>query len=157
MLNKTWSVEVGSLSKNQLLLRLSQHKINLNAYATMLFMSESFTVSVQRKCVNVVQVSAKQLGFADGALYSDIMYAAKGIGLVPCSLELAPFLRLAYLEQSDEKMLTVASARAFCDESYPNGFYLSYKNGEHWLRGYRSTSDWIWPPESIFAFVEGGV
>lgn len=154
MTTKTWSVEVGSLSKNQILLRLSQQKINLNAYATMLFMSEAFTVSAVSKRVNVVQVSTEELGFSDGALYADILLAAQRVGLEPCPLELAPYLRLAYSEQTDAALLTVASVRAFTDESYPNGFYLSSKNDELWLRGYRSTSDWIWSPENIFAFVE---
>lgn len=154
MTTKTWSVEVGSLSKNQILLRLSKQKINLNAYATMLFMSEAFTVSAVSKRVNVVQVSTEELGFSDGALYSDIVQAAQRVGLKLCPLELAPYLRLAYAEQTDTALLTVASVRTFSDESYPSGFYLSSKNDELWLRGYRSTSDWIWSPETIFAFVD---
>ncbi len=157
MARKTWSVEFGSLSKNQLLLRLSQQKINLNAYATMLFMSEAFTVSAVSKRVEVVQISTEELGFADGTFYADIVQAAQLVGLEPCPLELAPYLRLVYSEQTDTALLTIASVRAFTDESYPNGFYLSSKNDELWLRGYRSTSDWIWSPESSFAFVNIGV
>ncbi|WP_148059317.1 hypothetical protein [Sinobacterium caligoides] len=71
-----------------------------------------------------------------------------------CPLELAPQFRIQYLNQEEGSYLTIASLKTRNDDRYPNGFYLSHHSDFFWLRGYRSTSDWLWGIDHKFAFVE---
>ena len=151
---KTWKVELGTNSKDELLLELSKHKVNLNAYAVMLLMSDHFEISYERQAVELVCVSVNELGFSRGAFFNDMMNAAKEEGLEPCALELAPYLRLQYLSQVEGSLVTVASPPPFTDELYPRGFYLSSNASGLWLRGYRATDDFLWASESEFIFVK---
>ncbi|AXX59766.1 hypothetical protein [Vibrio vulnificus] len=151
---KEWKVELGTLSKDELLFELSKNKINFNAYAVMLFMSQEFEISKERQTIELVKVSVRELGYPEGALYVDILNAAKEKSLTPCALELAPYLRLQYLSQPDGSLLTIASVPPFPDEMYPRGFYLSSNSTGLWLRGYRATEDVLWAPDSEFVFVK---
>lgn len=152
--NRKWNIEFGGKTKRELLLLLSEKKIGMNAYATQLFMDQEFVTSSSSKIAEVVEKSVIELGFEAGALYQDIIIAAERLGLTMCPLELAPQFRVQYLNQQEGPYLTVASVKTKDDESYPNGFYLSNYSGFFWLRGYRSTSDWLWQPDQKFAFVE---
>ncbi|WP_150114068.1 hypothetical protein [Vibrio sinaloensis] len=151
---QTWKVELGTHSKDELLFELSRNKINLNAYAVMLFMSQKFEISNERQTVELVKVSVRELGYSGGALFVDILDSAKGQNLMSCGLELALYLRLQYLSQPDGPLLTVASVPPFSDEMYPKGFYLSSNSTGLWLRGYRATEDVLWAPDSEFVFVK---
>ncbi|MDO6707386.1 hypothetical protein [Photobacterium sp. 1_MG-2023] len=124
MEGKTWKVETGTHSKAQLLLALSEYKVNLNAYAAMLFMSQAFEVSTERQTVELMGVSVHELGFTEGTLFADILKAAKHQGLAPCAFELAAYLRLTYRTQVKGTILTVASIPVCSDEIHPTGFYL---------------------------------
>lgn len=152
--SQSWQVEYGGLSRDNLLLELSAQKVNLNAYATMLFFADAFTLPQKAKTVHIVEISVRDLGFDDGAVYADIVEAAKGIGLSLCPIEVAPYFRLAYLTQpNDGQMLTVASTKPFTDDNYPNGFYLRHSDNSLWLRGYYATADFVWAADSKLAFV----
>ncbi|MGF1736836.1 hypothetical protein [Photobacterium satsumensis] len=154
MIINSWNFEFGGLSREELLLQLSKRKINLNAYATMLFLNNSFVISQVSKRVTVIETSVELLGFSDGAIYQDIITEAELHGLTFCPIELAPYLRLQYLNQPEGISLTIASIKPFTSQEHPNGFYLSHSDGSYWLRGYRATDDWLWPSESRFVFVK---
>lgn len=87
-------------------------------------------------------------------MYKDIVHAVHAVGLELCPMELAPYLRLQFLEQPEGSLITVASNKPVQSDTFPNGFYLSRSTESIWLRGYLSTEDWMWSPESIFAFVQ---
>ncbi|MFD2175987.1 hypothetical protein [Veronia pacifica] len=116
-------------------------------------MSQEFEISNKRQTVELVKVSVHELGYSEGALIVDILDAAKEQNLMPCGLELAPYLRLHYLSQPDGPLLTVASVPPFSDDMYPRGFYLSANSTGLWLRGYRATDDVLWAPDSEFVFL----
>lgn len=163
--SQSWQVEFGGLSRDALLLELSAQKINLNAYAAMLFFADAFATLNKNELnknepeksntVHIGEVSVRDLGFRDGAVYADIVEAAKGIGLSLCPIEVAPYFRLAYLTQpNDGQMLTVASTKPFADENYPSGFYLRHSDNSLWLRGYYATADFVWAADSKLAFLQ---
>ncbi|MGF1689373.1 hypothetical protein L4C36_22380 [Photobacterium japonica] len=149
-----WTIAFGGKTKEQLLLELSTARTNLNAYATLLFMSDRFHVSPSQQRTEVVEISVQTLGFEEGAVFADIVRSAASQGLSLCSLELAVYLRLHYQNQPEGNQVTIASKRAFLDENYPNGFYLRAQGDALGLRGYRATSDWVWPADSLFIFEE---
>lgn len=150
----SWNIELDGKSKEEMLLLLRENKVDLNAYAVMLFLNEKYMSSQTFGHFTVVAVRADSLGFTEGALYKDIVHAVHAVGLELCPMELAPYLRLQFLEQPEGSLITVASNKPVQSDTFPNGFYLSRSTESIWLRGYLSTEDWMWSPESIFAFVQ---
>jgi hypothetical protein len=149
-----WKIEFGGLTKEQLLFLLSTNKICMNAYTALLFMDENFVTSPESRVAEIIEISVEALGFKAGASYRDILLASETLSLDVCPLEIAPQFRIQYHDQNDGARLTIASLKTKSDENYPNGFYLSHYSGFFWLRGYRSTSDWIWGPDEKLSFVE---
>ena len=156
MATRKWRVPFGALDKEELLALLSEHKIGLNAYAAQLFMSEDFKASLSSQYADVVEVRVQDLGFKTGAVFKDIVEAAVSRSLQLCPLELAPQLRVQYLDQAEGPLLIIASPKVRADDhKQPNGFYLAHYSGIFWLRGYRATADWLLEPDHAMAFIEG--
>ena len=134
--------------------RLAAHGVSLNDYARALFDDEAFTTSEAAREVTVVFVSLAELGLTDGACFPDIVAAAAAQGLAPCPLELAPHLRLAWLEQPVGPYLTVASHRLHDDPEAPHGLYLRHREDGLWLRGFQADDEYVYPPDfTDFVFV----
>lgn len=147
------TLEIGGLGKPELLSALTEHGIRLNEYAHVLFEDPAFTTSGRGRLVHVTEVTIANLGLTEGGTSADIFARAEGADLELCPLELAPRLRLQFLDQTDGPYLTIASRKTRDDDSYPNGFYLRRFDGELWLRGYQATSSHRWEPTSRFVFL----
>jgi hypothetical protein len=152
--SRIWDIDYGRCSREDLLLKLAKKKIALNADATLLFLSEKFVVSDSGCSAKLVSISLDDLGIKEKVTFRDICAESLTRGLQLCPLEIAPLLRLEYLDQKEGPMLTVASEVAYAEERFPNGYYLRNFNGNLWLRGYISSEDWLWDQESEFVFVE---
>jgi hypothetical protein len=107
----------------------------------------------------------KDLGCPEGAIYSEICRRAADAGLSLCPLELAPHLRLQYLDQPEGHWghpavkqqappgaLIVAAAPLVADDAIPKGFYLRRIEGVLWLRGYWSSAEHVCGPEERYVF-----
>ncbi len=138
-------LRVGGVSKPELLVRLTEQSVSLNEYARVLFADDGFTTSDEARDVRLAVVSLSELGFAQGGVFAEIVERAISLGLEPCELEVAPHLRLHYLDQPEGPYLTVASLELQPDTTFPNGFYLRQLKDGLWLRGYESG------PENIYA------
>lgn len=151
--NRARKLEIGGQGKAELLSSLHETGIQLNRYAQILFDDPAFTTSESSRSVLATAVTVAELGLTDGATSAEIFAKAESVGLFLCPLELAPHLRLQFLDQTEGPYLTIASPKTRNDDAYPNGFYLRRIDGELWLRGYRATSDHIWEPTSRFVFL----
>jgi len=147
------TLTVGGSSADELLLRLTRDKVDLNAYAALLFAHSPFWEPTTPRQLTVVTASAATLGCDGGAVLADVLRAAEARGLTACPMDLAPWLRLAWMDQPDASKVTVACEPPFSDPAYPTGWYLGREGERRWLRGYRASSDWWWRPDSVFAFV----
>lgn len=152
-LERARKLEIGGLRKTELVSALHASGVQLNKYAHMLFDDPAFTTLGGSRWVVTTEVAVTELGLAAGSTSAEIFARARSAGLELCPLELAPHLRLQFLDQSEGPYLTVASAKTKDDEAYPNGFYLRKIDGTLWLRGYRATPDYVWDPMSRFLFV----
>lgn len=162
-----YEVGVGGLSRSELLRSLGARGIHLNVHAETLLATDAFDDRAARRIV-LSERTVAELGFADGAPLSRLFGAALRQGLVLCPMDTAPYLRLAWREQtasSDSVMssgrapdgaLTVASAPMSDDDEFPKGFYLRVVDGQMWLRGYRCDDSHIWSPQDRFIFQEQG-
>lgn len=163
-------IEVGGLSKLELLKKLQQHGIFFNPLAEQLFESIHFATSQKQFRVATVEITACDLGFPRGATITAIYSKAKALGLMLCPLELAPYFRLQYLNQPEgcsleglqkgkapEGSITVASELIAKDAESPQGFYLRRIQGRLWLRGYSCSLDYEWKAGDHFLFITAAV
>ena len=160
-------VVIGSMTKEQLVQALEQHSIRLNPLAERLLASELFTVSNREKRLSTVEATVGELGFAHGATLIEIYEKAIMMGWDVCPIELGPYMRLQYRDQPEGFLdkpvtknrapygsLTIASQIVSEDDDFPKGFYLRKIDGVLWLRGYRSSLDFLWSPEDSFVFLK---
>ncbi|PYZ97011.1 helicase [Alteribacter lacisalsi] len=161
----TRTIELGGLSKHQLLQRLRERAIFINEYGEMLITDEKFTTSETKYCIETVEISVGSLGFPNGANTAEIFERAKVLGLYLCPLELGPYLRLEYIEQPEGNTgtssqqnqaprgaITVATETLYDDDDFPKGLYLRRINGDLWLRGYIADDLHIWNHNDHFVF-----
>jgi hypothetical protein len=163
----TRTIEVGGLTKSQLIKKMQQHAILMNEYGERLFADDKFTTSVIKYSLKIVELTVMELGFPDGATTAQLFKRASEYGLELCPLELGPHLRLEYLDQPEgfsgktsqqnqapSGSITIASEILSEDEYFPKGFYLRRINGVLWLRGYIADHLHVWKPEDHFIFVK---
>jgi hypothetical protein len=139
---------IGGVSKEALRRRLASASVSLNAYADQLFDAPEFTVADEPRPITLITVSLPGLGLHSGGTLPLILERACMLGYDLCPLEVAPHLRLGFLDQAPGPYLTVASSRARPhDIDFPAGFYLRTLEDGLWLRGYRTDDDWVFPPD----------
>ena len=158
------TVDVGHLTRAQLIQRLSTAGILLNEHARTLLEHQAFDTP-QPQTLQVRTCALEALGLPEGAVQSVAFAAARDQGLELCPLVTGPYLRLALRDQANapDSVLSagraptgsvhVASAPVSEDVDYPKGFYLRVVDDQLWLRGYRCDDDYVWPPEQQLAFV----
>lgn len=145
---------IGGVTKRQLLDRLRDASVSLNDYAHELFDDPGFQTAPHSLNVEVVAVSLADLGLTAGGTFDQIIERSEAHGLKACPLEVAPHLRLTYLDQPIGPYLTVASRELHPETEQPNGFYLRHLDDGLWLRGYESGPENIYAPGfSDFVFL----
>lgn len=159
------TVEVGGLTKLQLIKKLQNYSILMNEYGEWLLTDDKFTTSDTKYVLQTVELNVSDLGFPDGANTTQIFQRASDLGLELCPLELAVHLRLGYLDQPEgfsgnplkrnqapSGSITIASEILTEDDDFPKGFYLRRINGGLWLRGYLADHLHIWNHDDHFIF-----
>ena len=158
-------VRIGGATPTELAQRLAVAKVRFNAAADQLFADDRFKTLHLPKEVECVEVSAQDIGLLAGGTFAQVIEAAETLGLAVCPLELAPYLRLALMDQEEGASgfaptqhrappgsITVVSAPLSDDDDTPKGFYLRRIEGELWLRGYKSWPGHVWAPEDVLIF-----
>jgi hypothetical protein len=149
-------VAVGGITKADLLVMLERASVSLNDYARVLFADDNFTTTREARNACLAVVSLPEIGLPNGGVYAEILARAAEHGLVPCSLETAPHLRLNLLDQAEGPYLTVASLKLRSDPLLPNGMYLRRLDGRLWLRGYEAGDDVVYERDfTDFVFARG--
>ena len=157
------SIEVTGLSKEELIEKMKEHSIEMNQLGTKLWMADEVVISTIKHTVETVTLNVEDLALLEGGTLNEILKKAELLGLKPCPLEIAFYLRFNCLDQTESVKhskgkvphgaITVASRRIIEDEEFPVGFYLRNIGGQLWLRGYKTSDDYIWPPEASFVFM----
>ncbi|MEK5185365.1 helicase [Solibacillus sp. FSL W7-1324] len=164
----TKTVEVGGLSKVDLIRKLEQSSILLNQYGEKLLHDDRFITTETKYSVEIVELSVRDLGFPNGATLPEIFKQANELGLQLCPPELGPYLRLEYVDQEEGNAgdlsrkkeaptgsVTIASHLISDEESFPKGFYVRKVDGVLWLRGYVADNLHVWNPDNRFIFQLG--
>jgi hypothetical protein len=145
-------IEIGGLTKAQLLEEFRKHSIQMNEQGHRLFEESRFVVSTQRYAIKTVELSVADLGFPEGAISEEVYQRAAKMGLGVCPLELGPFMRLQFMNQPEGARLTLSSQRLSQETDVPSGFYLRRLGEVLWLRGYTCSLDWVCPADEHFVF-----
>jgi len=161
----TKSIEVGGLTKWQLIQKLQEHSISMNPYGEKLLSDDKFITSETKYSLKTVELAVRNLGFPDGATMPQLIKQANKLGLELCPLEVGPYLRLEYLDQAEgdsgnslqqnqapSGSITIASEIVSDDDNFPKGFYLRKIDGVLWLRGYLADDLHSWNPDDQFIF-----
>lgn len=161
----TKNIEVGGLSKAELIQKLQQSSISLNEYGEKLLFDDRFTTTETTYSLEIVELSVRDLGFPNGATLPEIYKQASELGLQLCPPELGPYLRLEYADQVEGNSgnlsqkneapsgsVTIASEIISDEESFPKGFYVRKVDGVLWLRGYVADNLHVWNPDNRFIF-----
>jgi len=146
-------ISIGGVPRHQLINRLVKEGIRFNDYAKTLFEHPAFSPDGSTEKVNLVKVKPSELGLHNPYSLEAAVSRASDLGLRPCPLYLAAFLRLEYLDQPEGAYLTVASPRPESDENHPCGFYLRNFENSLWLRGYRAMGECDHPASNEFLFL----
>lgn len=156
-------MEVGGLSRSQLVDKLRTNGVSLNTHAKALITQPIFD-EPSRESVCIVDLTVAELGLADGATLPQIFAAAEEHGLGLCPARTGPYLRLAWPSQNNSSnsvmsaghspngALNVASPVLSDNIEVPKGFYLRVVDGRPWLRGYRCDDVYVFSPDARFAF-----
>ena len=156
-------VDVGDLTKPQLIQELQRHSISMNESAERLFADDRFTTSGTPYKLKTVELTVRDLGFPEGATTARLFARANELGLELCPLELGPRLRLQCLDQPQGShsgkgilpgsgCITIASKKISDEVGFPNGFYLRRLDDGLWLRGYRASPDVVFPADHQLIF-----
>jgi len=161
----TRAVSIGGRSKQLLLGDLAVAGVELNDAARLLFASEKFTTLSTRQSIVAIELTPRQLGFAQGATTLALHAKAIALGLRLAPLELGPHLRLQHLDQPEgywdfpvtehrapPGSIRVASAPLSADDEFPKGFYLRRIKGTLWLRGYWCSDANLWEADDRLIF-----
>lgn len=158
-------VHVGGMAKAELLALLERAHVQMNEHARTLFTQSAFVTSQTPSSIQIVELSALDLGFSCPATSALIHARALELGHALCPIELGPYLRLQYSDQPEGHVgsppshgrappgsITIASAPISTDDTIPKGFYIRVIGGVPWLRGYRADAEHLWAPEDRFVF-----
>lgn len=159
------TVQIGGLTKGELLERLAAAGVELNEAARALFASDAFTTLPTRTEIRTAEVTVRELGLQSGATMSEIRACAALRELLPAPIELGPHLRLQLLDEPEEPAgapmsqhrappgsITVVSEPLSEEPSLPGGFYLRRSGDTRWLRGYWCDGDHVWDPQDRLLF-----
>ncbi len=157
-------VRAGGHSRAEVQRFLHTADVLLNVHAETLLAHPAFDNPV-RQNLRIVERTVEELGFAHGAVQSQIFSAARNHGLALCPLVTGPYLRLAMMGQPNAPDSVLSAGRAPTgaihvaseplseDVEYPKGFYLRVVDGQAWLRGYRCDDTYVWAPDHRLAFL----
>lgn len=114
----------------------------------------AFQCAKQETDVDLTVVSVGELGFVQGALYSQVVERALAQGLELCPAETGPALRLAYEDQPRGERLIIATKPSTESGADLDLFVMEVSGGGGlWLRGDCGPSDRYWEPDRRFVFV----
>ena len=146
------TVAVGGIDRFELLEALRKNDVLINEYGEQLLDLDVFTTSQPVLSIDVVILSVSDLGFLETPTTEMLFGRARYMGMELGPIELAPYLRLQYLDQPKGTLITVATERADLGKSDPSGFYLQRRDEGLWLRGYKADASHRWELSDLFIF-----
>ncbi|HEY9583978.1 MAG TPA: hypothetical protein VJI33_00105 [Candidatus Paceibacterota bacterium] len=115
----------------------------------------AFTASTKETEVDLVVVSVSELGFPNGATRQEIYRKAQKLGLMLCSPEVGPQLRLQYPDQPLNQWLLIGMEPIAGSVGYLRVFSVGRLDDGSWLSSNFGDADNFWDGDSLWVFVRG--
>lgn len=149
---KTWrKIKLGTGPKNANEFR--QALSNISDWANDIIGRPGFIVSpIETEYIELVNVSAAELGFKDGATRADIYRRAQELGLDICPNEVGPQLRLQYRDQPNNERLLVAMEPVADAGGHPSIFNVRCDSDKKVLDADYGQPDYSWPARRRWIF-----
>ena len=105
------------------------------------------------KTLQLVTITVAELGHSNGVLTSDLYASALSKGLTLCEPHMAPYIRLAYLEQPAMESLYVAMNSITGDENFDSRYRIvNAVDKDLWLTGDHRHLDDRWLATDLLVF-----
>lgn len=126
----------------------------IGSWADDVLKSSNFTLSLQKRRIDLVRVTPQDLGFQNGAYRKDIYTRAIEHGLKLCPLEVGPQLRLQYPDQPKRESLQIGMEPQCDSEGHESEFRVVHSptDGPLWLVGDHKHPDDFWTEKEYFVF-----
>jgi len=124
-------------------------------WANYILGQRAFTASTKETEVDLVMVSVSELGFPNGATRQEIYRKAQKLGLMLCSPEVGPQLRLQYPDQPLNQWLLIGMEPIAGSVGYLRVFSVGRLDDGSWLSSNFGDADNFWDGDSLWVFVRG--
>lgn len=114
---------------------------------------EAFTIAPTEQEIDLVVVTVGELGFKNGAKYSDICQRAQELGLELCPNEVGPQLRLQYKDQPKGEWLRIAMEPITDSGGDRFIFRVAHGVNDLWLYWNYGNPGHVWDAGLRFVFV----
>jgi hypothetical protein len=114
---------------------------------------EAFTIAPTEQEIDLVVVTVGELGFKNGAKYSDICQRAQELGLELCPNEVGPQLRLQYKDQPKGEWLRIAMEPITDSGGDRFIFKVGHGVNDLWLDWNDGDPGIVWNADNRFVFV----
>ena len=148
---------IGGKEVKQLEKELEKAGMNISSYAKQKMKQKEFSTQKKTEQVDLVRLTVKDLGFAQGATTDQIYQKAKELGLELCPAEVGPHYRLAYTNQPMNEWVTVAMKQISDPGGSPDVFHVNRDAGGVWLEDYWARPTDRWYPVAHFVFRFSGL
>jgi len=146
------TVEIGGMSKEELLRQLEEKGIKLTGFTRDMLESSDFATGEEKESAQLVRLTVESLGFPDGATTDEIYRNAEQLGLELCPAETGPHYRLKYADQPMNEWLRIGMKQIAGRLGEPDVFGLARNEVGLWLDSSRARPDDRWDPRNRFAF-----
>lgn len=151
----TWKVIlVGTYTTvDELAATLLAAGFRIGSWANDVLRDPHFTLAKEKQEVRLARVTPHDLGFPQGAYRKDIYATALSRGLLLCSPEIGPYLRLAYGDQSRLESLQIGMEPQKDSLGHESEFRVVHgADGFLWLVGDHRHPDDFWKENEPFIF-----
>lgn len=113
---------------------------------------KDFTVSSEETAIDLVKVTARDLGFNQGATRSEIYAMARQLGLEILPPEAGPALRLAYQDQPMDEWIAIGMEPIINTQCMLTLFGVGRDGDVLLLDSHLGFSDALWDPDRAWVF-----
>lgn len=144
---KTIKLGTGLMTADDFCQAFKRAGYRIGDWANALLSERAFQTASQATEVDLVIVSVADLGFPKGANGRDIYPKAQELGLMLCSPEVGPQLRLQYTDQPNGECLFISS------DGDLDVFYVERDDSGSWLHGKDGCPDCFWDGGDCWVFL----
>lgn len=152
---ETWkTITVGSGPKTADVFRKAIKKAGnkISDWGNDILGQKAFTVASEETTIDLVKVTARDLGFTQNVTRREIYAKAIEMGLEILPAEVGPALRLAYQDQPMGEWILIGMEPITGSHRGPEMFGVKHREDGLWLYGGHGYPDDVWHPDDVWVF-----